>query len=225
MQHHDNDGRRSVLDELMADLAEQPTVRAILARTLALVPEAEHLSLAVLAGERRPRLLGATSVLARNSESLQWQTREGPSRDMGRRLSRSGDLGRDERWPSWGPRVAELGIRSLLSLPMVTSVGRLGTLNLLSSVAGAFRDEESSVRAARYANHAANALRSAQRITGLETALESRERIGIAIGILMERYHLQPDAAFAVLKRASNDLNVKLRDVAAHVAATRELPS
>ncbi len=215
---------RSVIDELMTDLAEKPTVRAILGRAKELMPEAEHVSLAVLA-RRQFRALGATSVLAERSESLQSETGEGPSTDSGGAWSRSGDIGRDGRWPAWGPRVADLGLRSVLSLPMVTGVGRLGTLNLYSSRLGAFTDDESLTRAPRYANHAANALRSAQHISGLETALLTRQRIGIALGILMERYGLDEEAAFGTLRRTSNDLNVKLRDVAEHVVAKRRLPS
>ncbi len=51
----------------------------------------------------------------------------------------------------------------------------------------------------------------------LRTALESRERIGIAKGMLMARYGLNEDQAFAFLSRTSQDRNVKLRDVAGQV--------
>ena len=218
------DGIRSTIDVLMNDLTEEPTIRAILDRVRELVPEAEHVSLGVLAG-RRLRTLAATSALAERSESLQSETGEGPSRETGESWARSGDVGGDSRWPSWGPKVADLGLRSLLSLPMVTGVGRLGTLNLYSSAKGAFTDNDALSRVPGYANHAANALRSAQHISGLEAALQSRQLIGMAVGILMQRYELHEDAAFAVLKRTSNHLNRKLRDVAAHVIAARELPT
>jgi ANTAR domain len=61
-------------------------------------------------------------------------------------------------------------------------------------------------------------------IRQLHTALDSRDVIGQAKGILMERYRLTPDAAFALLARASQDTNVKLREVAADLCRTGTLP-
>ncbi len=55
-------------------------------------------------------------------------------------------------------------------------------------------------------------------------ALEGRKRIGQAQGILMERHSLTEDQAFAVLKRYSQDNNVKLRDLAVHLVETHHLP-
>ena len=56
------------------------------------------------------------------------------------------------------------------------------------------------------------------------TAIETRTVIGQAIGIVMERYDLDEDRAFSVLRRISSHENTKLRDVAAQLVATRRLP-
>jgi hypothetical protein len=58
----------------------------------------------------------------------------------------------------------------------------------------------------------------------LEQAVASRDVIGQAKGILMERHKLTPDAAFDMLRQASQHLNIKLRDVATTLADTGELP-
>ena len=65
-----------------------------------------------------------------------------------------------------------------------------------------------------FAAHAAVTLFGAQRVDDLERALASRDEIGQAKGILMERFSLDPTDAFALLSRSSQDTNVKLRDVA-----------
>jgi ANTAR domain len=65
---------------------------------------------------------------------------------------------------------------------------------------------------------------AAAQIRQLHTALDSRDVIGQAKGILMERYRLTPDGAFALLARASQNTNVKLREVAAELCRTGTLP-
>ncbi|MDT0276214.1 ANTAR domain-containing protein [Blastococcus goldschmidtiae] len=64
-----------------------------------------------------------------------------------------------------------------------------------------------------------------RRAAELEHALETSRRIGMAMGIVMERYGIEPDAAFAVLQRHSQAGNVKLRDIADQLVRTGELPS
>ena len=60
-------------------------------------------------------------------------------------------------------------------------------------------------------------------IENLETAIERRAVIGQATGILMERYDLDSDAAFAVLRRLSSEQNRKLYDVAEELVANRKV--
>jgi len=62
------------------------------------------------------------------------------------------------------------------------------------------------------------------KVEGLEEALLSRDVIGQAKGILMERLHLTPDQAFEQLRSASQMHNRKVRDIAAALAETGEWP-
>ncbi|MFK9175203.1 ANTAR domain-containing protein, partial [Escherichia coli] len=85
---------------------------------------------------------------------------------------------------------------------------------------GAF-GEEIETAAWLLASHAAVALAGARTIDQLEHGLESRHAIGEAMGILMERHRLSEDDAFNVLRRISQEHNVKLRDVAQRVRTGR----
>jgi AmiR/NasT family two-component response regulator len=76
-----------------------------------------------------------------------------------------------------------------------------------------------------FAQHASVALATAKREEGLRVAIDTRHLIGQAQGILMERFGLTADKAFSVLRRYSQDHNVKLRDLAEELVNTRELPS
>jgi AmiR/NasT family two-component response regulator len=64
----------------------------------------------------------------------------------------------------------------------------------------------------------------AERVRELEKALETRIVIARAEGIIMERYEMQPDAAFAVLRRIATRAGVPVKDVAEHLVASRTLP-
>jgi AmiR/NasT family two-component response regulator len=63
-----------------------------------------------------------------------------------------------------------------------------------------------------------------QELADLREALVTRGVIGEAKGILMERFWLTDDEAFELLKRLSSEQEVKLRDIAAELVRTREIP-
>jgi len=89
-------------------------------------------------------------------------------------------------------------------------------------------DRAKGVILASLASVALNAAHSFEdeerRIENLHSALSSREVIGQAQGILMERERIAPDQAFDVLRRASQYLNIKLREVAQTLVDTGERP-
>ena len=145
------------------------------------------------------------------------------------RLARIGDV--SDRWPKFAAAAAEAGIVSSLSLPLTLRSEVVGALNLYASKPLTFTDER--VHLGRlFAEQAALAVTNAEvywktyvLTQNLTVALENRDRIGQAKGILATRLGITTDAAFEQLRRASQNLNIKLRDVADHVTRTGQLPT
>jgi hypothetical protein len=134
----------------------------------------------------------------------------------------------DERWPLWGPAVAELGVHSVISVQLPSTVidpdkDPLGAINIYARRIDAFSAEDLR-RAKVFAVHAANALTMSHQISGLTDAVDTRHQIGVAQGVLMRRYGIGLDQAFELLQRYSSHANVKLRDIAGHVVELGELP-
>ena len=128
----------------------------------------------------------------------------------------------DVRWPEWAAKVATLGVRSVLDVPLATS-RTVGVLGLYSPDPDAFAADDEAV-AHILARHASVALASARHEETMAQAIDARKLVGQAMGILMERFDIDGDRAFAVLKRYSQDTNTKLRDVAQQLIDTRKLP-
>lgn len=168
--------------QLQSESDEEVTAHTVVRRAQELVVEAVEVSLTVAGVEGRYETLAATGDTAQRADVLQYELREGPCLEVAESASwfRSGDLTTDPRWPRWGPGAAELGMRSVLAVRLVTAGRRTeGALTFYSADAGAFVDPETVDLAQVYAVHAANALSSAALVTGLQTALSSRHTIGL----------------------------------------------
>jgi len=110
----------------------------------------------------------------------------------------------------------------MLSFQLYVEGDNLGALNLYSREPNAFDDESEHI-GLLFASHAAVAFADAQKLDQLNSAVETRDLIGQAKGILMERYQISAEQAFRVLTRVSQQRNRKLRDLAAELADTRHL--
>ncbi|HVF53619.1 MAG TPA: GAF and ANTAR domain-containing protein [Actinomycetota bacterium] len=133
----------------------------------------------------------------------------------------------ETRWPDFCKRAAAKGFRSSLSFPL-NGDGSSGALNLYSTRDHGFDDESSFAVAEIFARQAAIALRNASTYAAarrvadqLHDALLSRDLIGQAKGILMEREGVTDDQAFGMLKTISQNSNIKLRDVAQRLVEER----
>jgi GAF domain-containing protein len=133
------------------------------------------------------------------------------------------DTTADRRWPRFGAAAARLGVRSMISCSLPLQGSGAFALNLHAPRPGAF-DAVAVEHAAFFAAYAALALDQARLAQNLGTALTSRQAIGEASGILMERHRIGSAEAFARLSAASQRLNVKLWRVAAHVVRTGAEP-
>lgn len=130
----------------------------------------------------------------------------------------------EERWPQFAPEAVRRGVGSLISFAMAPHDAPPGALNLYAREARAF-DGSAATIAGAFAMQAAVALYGARRITGLETALVTRDLIGQAKGVLMERHGIDAEAAFERLAAASQHSNLKLVDVARWLVGQTSAPS
>ena len=203
------------------------TAQRIGESALQVVPEAEHASLTVRRRGGRFVSLGSTSETAVQADQAQYTLSEGPCVDTIEHADffRSGDVANDPRWPTWGRSAAQLGLVSALAGELTDTGGRrLGCLNLYWRSPRDFTgDDRSYIQI--FTTHAAIALASSMRDAQLNTALDARKVIGQAQGILMERHSLRADQAFEVLRRYSQNHNIKLREVTEFLVTARALPT
>jgi GAF domain-containing protein len=173
-------------------------------------------------------IAAVTDPVVSDVYSLQINTQNGPLvtalRERQTILIR--DTLADDRWPEWAEKVAALGVRSVLDVPLATgneSRSTVGVLGLYSDIPDAFGQDDEAI-AHILARHAAVAVASARHEATMAQAVDARKLVGQAMGILMERFDVDGDRAFAILKRYSQDTNTKLRDVAQQLIDTRKLP-
>lgn len=163
--------------------------------------------------------------LVGQADLLQYEMDEGPclaaAEDGGVWLIP--DTATDQRFPHWSPAVAELGLRSVLSVHLFTQRQVLGALNLYYTAPQQFGSEDVEV-AKVVAAHASVALARLRGQMDLWRAIDSRHLVGQAQGILIERFGLNSEKAFEVLRRYSQQHNLKLRDIAATLIETGMLP-
>jgi GAF domain-containing protein len=185
------------------------------------IPHAEQVTVTVR-DRRGFRTAAHTDERVKKADELQHELEEGPCVDASKenQTFEIEVMRLEERWPRYTPGAVEAGIGSSISLPLYGGGGTSGALNVYSPDEKAFDDEDRRVGAefARrasvlLANVAAFAEKS-ELTEQLQDAIATREVIGKAIGILMEREGITDDAAFAMLRTASQNNNVKLRDIA-----------
>jgi GAF domain-containing protein len=218
------------LSALARSLEMQPDLPSTLDRVVraavGTVPGAMEASISEIQRGRDVKTLAATGELPRAADHAQYEFGEGPCLDSlyEQQTVRLSDLGVEKRWPRFVLRARELGIGSMLAVQLFVDGENLGALNLFSQQPRAFDDESEHV-ALLFASHAAVAM-SGERARGhLQAAVTTREMIGQAQGILMERFKITGEVAFHMLMLASQDSNRKLRDIADELVATGELPA
>ncbi|MCB5273524.1 hypothetical protein BJG92_01046 [Arthrobacter sp. SO5] len=214
----------NIARELQHENNPDSVLAGIVHAALELVPHAADASISLVTGRRRIVSRAASSDLPRRVDALQSETGQGPCLDASyeERVVSVPDFSTDQRWPDFSRPAFELGARSMLSFQLFVDGDHLGVLNLFGSEAGAF-DEESERIGALVAAHAAVAVAGSQQVTQLTQALDTRDLIGQAKGILMERFKITAQQAFLLLSRTSSELNIKLHDVAEQLTVSGEM--
>jgi ANTAR domain/GAF domain len=206
------------------------TLREIVAQAEATVDGCDHAGVLVVADDGTAGTVAATSPLVAEIDALQIDAGEGPCLEASTRgvTTYAEDLVDDVRWPAFRDAAVAAGIRSVLAFSL--SADRLSALNLYAQLPAAFGATDRAkgqllATLARLALDSAEDRATGEALTGhLHEALRTRELIGQAQGILMERERITADQAFDVLRRASQHLNVKLHTVAEALVETGESP-
>lgn len=177
--------------------------------------------------ERRLVTRAYTDELVVKVDEAQSRYHEGPCLSAGEQphevVFRIDDMSAEQRWPRFADAAARLGVRSMIACSLPSEHGGTAALNLHASKPAAF-DEAAAEIASIYAAHSSAALNQVSLIASLRTAMVSRQVIGEATGILMERHRVDSRHAFGMLVQASQRLNVKLRLVAEYVVRTGQDP-
>ena len=229
----DDPGMSSGMDEALHDsvkrLAEalkpgdfDATLESITSAAVEVLPDVEYASITVKHADETIDTVAPTDPLVLDVDAKQYELQEGPCYDAAVETAHviSPDLATDERFPNYGPYVVSKGIRAQAGLRLFDAPASQGALNIYSRRAGAF--EDFSTIAALFAHQAAVAIGYAREIADLNDAIRTRTTIGQAVGIIMERYELSDERAFAFLTRLSQHRNVKLRLIAAEIVADVE---
>ena len=211
----------AIASSLHASEDYEQTLRRITETAVETVDRCEAASLS-LVRDGGPVTRAATSPLATRGDQLQYDEGEGPCLDaaMHERWLYTPDVATDQRWPRSCARMhRELGVGSMFSCRLtLDSAPRqtLGGINLYATSPQAF-DHDDRMLAILLSSMAAVVVDASRRQAQLRAAIESRQVIGEAIGILRYQSNLSSDEAFEVLTRASQRMNIKLREVARRI--------
>jgi GAF domain-containing protein len=203
---------RSV-DDVLADVT---------AATMELIPGTDSAGVLLVGRGGKFESLAGTSELPHRLDELQMTFNEGPCVEaaLDEVIVRTDDFRTEERWPKYSPAVVEIGVLSGLSIKLYTAERTAGALNMFAFKTHAF-DAEDETTGVVLAAHAAAAILASRHGEQLESALSTRDRIGQAKGIIMERYGVDDVQAFEMLRRLSQDGNTRLIEVAQRVIDTR----
>jgi transcriptional regulator with GAF, ATPase, and Fis domain len=219
----------SALAEIIYQGTESSEVYAAIcvAATL-VVTGCDHASLLVRR-DGRYVTVGASDRIAQRIDDIERTAGDGPCVDAIEEETPQieTDLTTPNQWPRLAARlVAETPVRGAMGFRLLVDRRKTGALNLFSDTPGVF-DHESAGQAivlASFASVAINAVAQGEDVATLRRGLLSNREIGKAVGMLMMLNGVDEHAAFDVLRKYSQDLNIKLADVARSVIEHRGNP-
>jgi GAF domain-containing protein len=209
---------------------EKDTLAAVIELAVGTIEGCDHAGIFLLEGNAVTTPAGSGPVVT-ELDIVQRDTGEGPCLEAIRdgATMYSWDLNDDDRWPSFAREATSRGVRGVFAVPLAAN-GIRGAVNLYAEFPHPFGVVDRA-RAQLLAGLSGMALAVARlnqaeerRKAAVQAALSTREMIGQAQGILMERERITGDQAFDILRRASQHLNRKLRDVAQTLVDTGETP-
>jgi GAF domain-containing protein len=174
---------------------------------------------------KRPITVASSTPRARIMDELQYAYGDGPCLAAMRtgKTIHVADVASEHRWPEYARAASAYGVGSILGVPLQLEGDSSAALNIYSSAAQGFSPGDIA-QAEFFGEQSSKTLRLGLRLAhlrdakeDLEAAMKSRTAIDIAVGVIMAQNRCSQAAAMAILRKASNSRNVKLRDVAAGV--------
>jgi len=218
------------LAQRMAELARasaaprsvEKVLSDVTAAAMELIPGADTAGVLLIGKGGTWDSVANTSDLPYRLDKLQMTFNEGPCVEaaLDELIVRTDDFRSEERWPRYSAAVVEIGILSGLSFKLYTADRTAGALNLFSFKSSAFDGADETIGVV-LAAHAAAAILASRHGEQLESALSTRDRIGQAKGIIMERFGVDEVRAFEMLRQLSQDSNTRLIDIAQRIIDTR----
>ncbi len=218
------------LAEIAHRLSEAESVDGLLQLVVDLgedyVDGCDGASLMLIGEDRTISTPAYSSKVAQESDLAQYEAGEGPCLDALRdhAVYMIDDLETEVRWPKYRALALELGVRSMLSYRLYAKGRTFGALDFYSKRPNVY-SPFSKVIGQVFASHAGVALKGAITEAGMEKTIESRDIIGQAKGILMERRDLPAADAFDTLRALSRDNNIPVREIAEQIVTTGEIPA
>jgi transcriptional regulator with GAF, ATPase, and Fis domain len=202
----------------------QRTLEEVVRAAVVLIPGCDEASISVIIDRRHVTSDTATGDLPRQLDELQERLNQGPCLDAAyvEETVRVADMATETRWPEFTAAALEAGAAGMMCLQLYVEGDNLGALNLFARTPWAFTDESEHI-GLMFAAHAAVAYASSRSSAAMGRQIVTRQLIGQAQGILMERHRLTADNAFSLLVRVSQHRNVKLRDVAERLVRSGQL--
>jgi len=190
------------------------TLERITSAAVEVLPDVTSASITVKHADDHLETFAQTDDVLLRIDAAQYELREGPCYESAVDTVHvtAPHLPMDRRFPRYGPIAADAGVQAQAGLRLFDTHRATGALNLYSATPGAF--EDLGTLGELFAHQSAVALAYARQVSQLQQAVETRQLIGQAVGVTMERFGLDEARSFGFLSRLSQDNNVKLREVA-----------
>jgi hypothetical protein len=182
------------------------------------IPGVDYVSITVHRADDSLYTAASSHQQADVADAWQYELHEGPcfAAVNDQRFVLVNDLATTTEFPRYAPRAVELGMAAQAAIQLMDDGKKQAGLNLYARKAGCF-DQSALQMAELFATQAGAILGYAEQVEQLGVALHTRTDIGTAVGILMERYGIDRQRAFALLTRHSQDRNIKVRVLANQV--------
>jgi GAF domain-containing protein len=199
-------------DTVIAELAEHAAVE---------ISGAQYAGVTITRNAKQIDTPAATHKWPLLLDEIQQLHREGPCLTAAweEKTIHVADLEADDRFPLYRRDVLEqTPIRSVMAFQLFIAGETMGALNVYAEQPHAFGQESRAIGAI-FAAHSSVAWNSARRDEQFKRALASRDTIGQAKGMIMERYGVDAVQAFELLRKLSQDSNVPLVQVATELVS------